>query len=86
MGFKVGSDRGETIRSISALSTAGWAFVIALLLGLGGGYFLDRWLGTSPWLFFLGFVLGFAAGVVNLFKAASVGSGSDSPKTPSHPS
>jgi len=55
--------------------------VVAILLGLAGGYFLDRALGTSPWLFFLGFLVGFAAGVANLYRAATAASDSNrSPK------
>jgi len=33
--------------------------------------FLDRWLGTSPWLLFVGLALGFAAGVSNLVRATN---------------
>jgi ATP synthase protein I len=70
---------GETARSLGALSTAGLSFVFAIVLGAGAGYLLDGWLGTSPWFFLLGFVLGVAAGVRNVFKAASIGSSSDRP-------
>jgi ATP synthase protein I len=62
-------DQGSTLRSVGLLASAGWAFVLSILIGLGGGYLLDRVLGTSPWLFFLGFVVGFAAGVTNLYRA-----------------
>lgn len=74
MDLKIGRDQGEAMRSIGALATAGWAFVFALLIGLGGGLFLDRWLGTSPWFFFAGFFLGLAAGVVNLVRASNAAS------------
>ena len=66
--------RGETARSLGALSAAGLSIVLAIVLGAGGGYLLDGWLGTSPWFFLLGFVLGVVAGMRNVFKAASVGS------------
>jgi ATP synthase protein I len=49
---------------------AGMEFVAEILVGCGGGWFLDRWLGTSPWLFLLGFFLGVAAGFYSLFKMA----------------
>jgi ATP synthase protein I len=29
---------------------------------------LDRWLGTWPWLFLVFFVLGSAAGVLNVYR------------------
>lgn len=76
MALRVGPERGEAIRSIGAMAAAGWAFVIALFLGLGGGYLIDRWLGTTPWFFFAGFFVGFAAGVTNLVRASKVGSSS----------
>ena len=34
------------------------------------GWMLDKWLGTSPWMFFLFFVLGLAAGVLNVYRTA----------------
>lgn len=43
--------------------------VAAILVGGFIGYMLDQWLGTTPWLFLLFFVLGFAAGIVNVTKA-----------------
>jgi ATP synthase protein I len=32
------------------------------------GLLLDRWLGTWPWLFLLMFVMGSAAGLLNVFR------------------
>lgn len=60
------------MRSLGALSSAGLAFGLAVLMGVAGGYWLDRWLGTSPWFFLIGFVLGLAAGMINVFRAARV--------------
>jgi ATP synthase protein I len=34
------------------------------------GWFLDRWLGISPWLFIVFVLLGFAAGMLNLMRSA----------------
>ena len=58
----------ENIRLIGQLSTIGFSFVLAIVMGFGGGYLLDRWLGTSPWLTFLGFFVGLAAGVLNVYR------------------
>lgn len=41
----------------------------AVIVGGAIGYGLDRWLGSTPWLFLLFFVLGFAAGVLNVVRA-----------------
>lgn len=47
---------------------AGVEVVSALVVGVGLGWFLDRWLGTWPWLFLLFFVLGGAAGILNVYR------------------
>jgi ATP synthase protein I len=62
--------RIDTIRSIGALSTVGFSFVLAVILGAWIGWLLDGWLGTGPWLFLVFFFLGLAAGMVNVFRSA----------------
>lgn len=44
--------------------------VVAVMVGAGIGYALDRWLGTAPWLMMLFLLLGGAAGVMNAYRAA----------------
>jgi len=58
----------EDLRLIGQLSTVGFAFVLAIVIGFGGGYLLDEWLGSTPWLSFLGFFLGLAAGILNVYR------------------
>lgn len=50
---------------------AGVEVVSALVVGVGLGLLLDRWLGTWPWLFLVFFVLGAAAGVLNVYRLIS---------------
>lgn len=57
-----------TLQLIGQLSTIGMSFVFALVLGFGGGYWLDLQFGTKPWLSFLGFFLGLAAGILNVYR------------------
>ena len=57
-----------TLQLIGQLSTIGLSFVFAIMIGFGGGYWLDLKLGTKPWLTFLGFFLGLAAGVLNVYR------------------
>ena len=49
----------------------GLELVSALIVGVGIGYMLDRWLGTKPWLLILFFILGSAAGLLNVFRVTS---------------
>jgi ATP synthase protein I len=55
-------------KALGELSTVGLTLVAATVIGLAGGYYLDRWLGTSPWLTLIGLLFGIAAGFVNLFR------------------
>jgi len=60
-------DRRQLIKSLGFLSSLGICMVASCLIGLAMGYYLDRWLDTSPWLtmIFLGF--GIASGFRNVF-------------------
>ena len=44
--------------------------VVGVVVGTGIGWALDRQLGTAPWLMVLFLLLGFAAGLLNLIRAA----------------
>jgi ATP synthase protein I len=57
-----------TWQLIGQLSTIGMSFVFALILGFGAGFWLDGAIGTKPWFTFLGFFLGLAAGVLNVYR------------------
>ncbi len=50
--------------------------VAGVLVGAVIGYMLDRWLGLSPWGFIVFVLLGFAAGILNLMRAAGVAANS----------
>jgi F0F1-type ATP synthase assembly protein I len=41
---------------------------VTVLLGAGGGHWLDGKLGTAPWGLVLGVALGLASGFYNLYK------------------
>lgn len=60
----------ESMRAFGALGSVGLSFVIAIVLGAGGGLLLDRWIGSGHWGFFIGFFLGLAAGVANVVRAS----------------
>jgi ATP synthase protein I len=53
--------------------------VAGVLVGAALGWLIDRWLGISPWGMIVLLLLGFAAGVLNVMRAAGVNMG---PKAP----
>ena len=52
------------------MAGVGTEFVAAIGVLGAVGWFLDRWLGSSPWLLITGFGLGFAVGLWLMYKAA----------------
>jgi ATP synthase protein I len=42
-----------------------------VLVGLGIGWALDRWLGTAPWLLLVFMLLGTAAGIVSVIRSSN---------------
>ncbi|MBE0602445.1 MAG: AtpZ/AtpI family protein [Deltaproteobacteria bacterium] len=63
-------DRKAFYRELGRYSALGFEMSLSVLIGLGIGYYLDKWLGTAPWLMILWLGFGFAAGVRSLFRAA----------------
>jgi len=58
------------MRTLGALGSVGLSFVLAIIIGAGFGYWLDSKFGTKPWLSAIFFILGFAAGVLNVYRTA----------------
>jgi ATP synthase protein I len=56
-------------RSLGMLATVGLTFVVATAGATVGGYFVDRWLGTSPWFTLIGLAVGIAAGFRDLVRS-----------------
>ena len=65
-------ERINTIRTLGALSTVGFSFVLAVMLGALFGYGLDRLFKFEKYpVFFLIFTLfGIVAGMLNVFRAS----------------
>lgn len=60
-----GSELSETAREMRAAEpyiSAVWKMVGGTVVGVLAGYFLDRWLGTSPWLLLGLSVVGISVG------------------------
>jgi ATP synthase protein I len=63
-------DRREIFRELGRYSALGLEMAISVVLGLAVGYYLDKWLGTGPWMTVVWLGIGFAAGVRSLYRAA----------------
>jgi ATP synthase protein I len=70
-GGPTDAQRAATASAISMGMRAGGEFVAAILGGALIGWGLDLWLGTRPAFLIVFFLLGAAAGVVNVIRATS---------------
>ncbi|MCK5218274.1 AtpZ/AtpI family protein [bacterium] len=59
------------IRQLWQASMAGIMLAACIFVGTGIGVWLDRWLGTRPWLTIGFMLLGIVAGFYNVFKIVS---------------
>ena len=66
-------ETGRTIRELSYFASLGMSVALAIFIGVFAGIWLDRKLGTHPWLLFVGLAFGIAAGFSNIYRAAQKG-------------
>ena len=59
------------------LASVGITFVVATAGATVGGYFLDRWLGSTPWFTLIGLAVGVAAGFRGFFKSVTKSEGQE---------
>lgn len=57
-------------RQLFTVGAIGIQFALSVFIGFGIGYYLDGFLGTSPWLTIIFLVLGVIAGFRELFRLA----------------
>lgn len=55
-------------KPLMSLAGVGLTLVILTAGATVGGYFLDRWLGSTPWFTLVGLVVGIAAGARDLVR------------------
>src|SRR3954462_11208648 len=66
-----GQDVASSYRKAGPYLDASWQLAGSVALWVLIGYFLDKWLRTTPWLLVVGAVLGMAIGFYLFFKALS---------------
>lgn len=67
-------DKGEPAEQLKKFGWAtalGLVFLSNVVAGLLIGYYLDRWLGTSPWLLLLFLFIGMGAATYNVLRLAA---------------
>lgn len=57
----------EVMRALAPYMNIGWMFLVSVGLGMLGGRWADGQLGTEPWLFLVGALVGIAVGFYNFF-------------------
>jgi ATP synthase protein I len=67
-----GGFSGERSKAMKAASD----FISAIVVGVFLGYWIDRWFNTTPFGIIIFLLLGFGAGVMNLYRA-QMGSGNN---------
>lgn len=55
------------LSGLSKAGSIGLHLVSGIVVGTGAGYFLDKWLGTQPWLLLLFMFFGIVAGFKNVY-------------------
>jgi len=60
-------DKRQLFKSLSFLSSIGIAMVASSFIGLFIGIYLDKWLGTKPWMTIIWLGFGIASGFRNIF-------------------
>src|SRR3954466_13769259 len=77
-----GTESGDSAARASAMARGfrlSSELIAGVVVGAVIGWGFDRLLSTSPWGLIVFFLLGFAAGVVNVMRSAGVTQGRDSP-------
>lgn len=63
---------GQTVwQGLATMGSLGFTLVGCTFLGFFAGYYMDRWLKTSPWFTILLLLGGIAAGFINIFVSAT---------------
>lgn len=64
---EMSEERKKLLKQLLHLSSIGISMVLAIVFGLVIGVYLDRWLGTEPWLTIVFLLFGVVAAFRNMF-------------------
>lgn len=70
MGRFISDKTRDFLKLVAQVSSMGLAMALAIVIGLVAGLYVDKWLDTSPWGFFIGLLMGIVAGFRNLWIIA----------------
>ena len=65
----VNNNNSQTL--VNTFSRVATELLAGLLVGAGIGWTLDKWFNTNPWFLILFFLLGGAAGILNLWRVVT---------------
>lgn len=60
----------QDLKGLGTYGTVGLEFGLSVLVGLFGGQWIDKKLGTAPWFTLIGAAFGTAAGIRSLWRAS----------------
>lgn len=63
-----GKEPGKDLRSIGLLTAVPGLLLAAPLIGMGIGWYLDKKLGTDPYLMVVGVLMGIASGGIETYR------------------
>ena len=66
-----GAEKAEKGGALGLAFRVSVEIVSAVAIGVGIGWLLDGWLETTPWLMVVFIVLGFTAGILNVYRLAT---------------
>jgi ATP synthase protein I len=67
----------EAMRQVAPYLNLGLTFAVTVGMGVAGGWWLDRWLNTSPYLLLAGILVGLVAAFVGFLRTVLPGKGED---------
>ena len=67
-GKKETTDKNINHSLVNTFSRVATELLAGLLIGAGIGWTIDKWMNSSPWFLIIFFLLGGAAGILNLWR------------------